>query len=140
MDQNIQSNLEVTYHNDALFPNGNGNTLVQSGAVLLDPQTGGVRAVVGGRGEHVFRGFNRATHIKAQPGSTLKPLAAYTPALEEDYEPDSMLQDEKVTYGDYTPTNVNDQYFGEVEMTKAVADSINAPAVWLLDQIGLKKG
>ncbi|MDQ0184400.1 transglycosylase domain-containing protein [Cytobacillus kochii] len=140
MDQNIQANLEVTYHNDSLFPNGNGSTLVQSGAVLLDPQTGGVRAVVGGRGEHVFRGFNRATHIKAQPGSTLKPLAAYTPALEEGYEPDSMLQDEKVTYGDYTPTNVNDQYLGEVEMTKAVAESINAPAVWLLDQIGLTKG
>ena len=55
-------------------------------AVLLDPKTGGVRGLVGGRGDYVFRGFNRATHIKAQPGSTLKPLAVYTPALEEGYK------------------------------------------------------
>ena len=61
-------------------------TLVQSGAVLLDPETGGIRGLVGGRGDYVFRGFNRATHIKAQPGSTLKPLAVYTPALESGYE------------------------------------------------------
>ena len=88
MDQNIQSTLEEVYKQDSLFPAGKGGTLVQSGGVFLDPKTGGVRGLVGGRGDYVFRGFNRATHIKAQPGSTLKPLAVYTPALEAGYQND----------------------------------------------------
>ncbi|MBT2689514.1 PBP1A family penicillin-binding protein [Bacillus sp. ISL-47] len=140
MDQNLQSSLEKVYDKDSIFPPGMNGEIVQSGAVLMDPQTGGVRGLVGGRGEHVFRGFNRATHIKAQPGSTLKPLAVYTPALEEGYSPTSMLKDEPVTYGDYTPANASGQYSGEVSMYKAVEDSINVPAVWLLNEIGLDKG
>ncbi len=142
LDQNYQTSLENVYNNDGLFPsNANDGTLVQSGAVLMDPATGGIRALVGGRGEHVFRGFNRATQMKAQPGSTMKPLAVYTPALQSGYDVDSMLKDEKITYkGNYTPTNVGGVYSGEVPMYKAVANSINAPAVWLLDQIGIDKG
>lgn len=140
MDQNIQSGLEKVYARDSIFPRGMNNEIVQSGAVLLDPQTGGVRGLVGGRGEHVFRGFNRATHIKAQPGSTLKPLAVYTPALEEGYLPTSMLKDEPVSFSDYKPENASGQYTGEVSMYKAVEDSINVPAVWLLNEIGLDKG
>ncbi|PWW25880.1 penicillin-binding protein 2A [Cytobacillus oceanisediminis] len=140
MDQNLQSSLENVYVRDSIFPPGMNGEIVQSGAVLMDPQTGGVRGLVGGRGEHVFRGFNRATHIKAQPGSTLKPLAVYTPALEEGYSPTSMLKDEPVTYGDYTPANASGKYSGEVSMYKAVEESINVPAVWLLNEIGLDKG
>ncbi|WP_080845973.1 transglycosylase domain-containing protein [Cytobacillus gottheilii] len=140
LDQNLQSGLEHVYSRDSLFPQGRGGELVQSGGVLLDPATGGVRALVGGRGEHVFRGFNRATHIKMQPGSTLKPLAVYTPALEEGYTGESMLKDELQTYGDYRPENASKQYAGEVTMKKAIEQSINAPAVWLLNEIGLDKG
>ncbi|KAB2335873.1 transglycosylase domain-containing protein [Bacillus mesophilum] len=140
LDQNLQSGLELVYSRDSLFPQGRGGEIVQSGGVLLDPATGGVRALVGGRGEHVFRGFNRATHIKMQPGSTLKPLAVYTPALEEGYTGDSMLKDELQTYGDYQPENASKQYAGEVTMKKAIEQSINAPAVWLLNEIGLEKG
>ncbi|XTP52773.1 PBP1A family penicillin-binding protein [Niallia sp. Krafla_26] len=140
MDQNLQSSLEKVYNNKANFPTGKGDTLVQSGAVLLDPKTGGVRALVGGRGDYVFRGFNRATHMKVQPGSTLKPLAVYTPALEEGYEPTSVLKDEKMTFADYAPTNVTGTYQGEVPMYKAVEQSINLSAVWLLNEIGLEKG
>ncbi|QVY59829.1 transglycosylase domain-containing protein [Cytobacillus gottheilii] len=140
LDQNLQSGLELVYSRDSLFPQGRGGEIVQSGGVLLDPETGGVRALVGGRGEHVFRGFNRATHIKMQPGSTLKPLAVYTPALEEGYTGESMLKDELQTYGDYQPENASKQYAGEVTMKKAIEQSINAPAVWLLNEIGLEKG
>lgn len=140
LDQNLQSALENVYAKDSLFPKGKNKTLVQSGAVLLDPKTGGVRGLVGGRGDHVFRGFNRATHMKAQPGSTMKPLAVYTPALEENYHYSSMLVDEKMSFGDYAPENYSKTYQGKVEMYKAIEDSINVPAVWLLNQIGLKKG
>ncbi|EUJ47920.1 transglycosylase domain-containing protein [Paenilisteria rocourtiae] len=141
LDQNYQAALESTFENDSLFPSNSADgTLVQGGAVLMDPESGGVRALVGGRGKHVFRGFNRATQMKAQPGSTMKPLASYVPALEEGWKVDDMLQDEKTTYGKYTPTNVGGVYRGEVPMYTAVAKSINAPAVWLLDKIGLQKG
>lgn len=142
LDQNYQTSLENTYSDSSLFPSAaSDGTLVQSGAVLMDPATGGIRALIGGRGEHTFRGFNRATQMRAQPGSTMKPLAVYVPALEAGWKVDSMLKDEKTTYkGNYTPTNVSGTYQGEVPMYQAVANSINAPAVWLLDQIGIKKG
>lgn len=52
-------------------------------------------AVVGGRGTHIFRGYNRAYQIKRQPGSTLKPIAVYTPALENGYSYDSSLVNKK---------------------------------------------
>ncbi|SFB13379.1 MULTISPECIES: transglycosylase domain-containing protein [unclassified Bacillus (in: firmicutes)] len=136
MDQNLQGGLEQVYQRNSLFPGRS----VQSGAVLLDPASGGVRGLVGGRGETVFRGFNRATHIKAQPGSTLKPLAVYTPALEEGYNYNSNLIDKPLTFDNYKPENFSKTYAGEVPMYEAVEKSLNIPAVWLLDQIGLNKG
>jgi penicillin-binding protein 2A len=140
MDQNIQSSLEVVFKQDHLFPNGKDETLVQSGGVLIDPETGGIRALVGGRGDYVFRGFNRATHIKAQPGSTLKPLAVYAPALTVGYKTTSILKDEEMVFGDYAPQNFSRTFQGEVPMYEAVAQSLNMPAVWLLNEIGLDKG
>jgi penicillin-binding protein 2A len=140
MDQNLQSTLEKTFARDSLFPRSYDGTLVQGGAVLLDPETGGVRGLVGGRGEQVFRGFNRATQIKVQPGSTMKPLAVYTPALEKGYKIDSMLEDKPFKKGDYEPKNFTKTYRGEVPMYEALEDSLNVPAVWLLDKIGLENG
>lgn len=140
MDQNIQTGLENVYSRNYLFPRGMGGTLVQSGAVLMDPASGGVRALVGGRGEHVFRGFNRATQLQAQPGSTMKPLAVYTPALEKGYNYSSVLDDEPISFGNYKPENFSKTYSGKVPMYKAVEESLNIPAVWLLNQIGLDNG
>ena len=140
MDQNIQSSLEKVFNQGSLFPDGKDETLVQSGSVLLDPKTGGIRGLVGGRGDYVFRGFNRATHIKAQPGSTLKPLAVYTPALESGYETTSILKDEEMVFGDYAPQNFSRTFQGEVPMYEAVAQSLNMPTVWLLNEIDLDNG
>jgi penicillin-binding protein 2A len=140
MDQNLQTVLEKTYKRDSLFPGRKSGVMVQSGAVLLNPETGGVLGLIGGRGETVFRGFNRATHLKAQPGSTMKPIAVYTPALEEGYHATSLLVDEPTSFGDYKPENFSKKYQGEVPLYEAVEKSLNVPTVWLLDQIGLKKG
>jgi len=140
LDQSLQTELEKVMNNESLFPKGKGDTLVQSGSVLMDPASGGVRALVGGRGEHVFRGFNRATQLKAQPGSTIKPLAVYTPALEEGYTFDSELIDEPTTFGEYKPENFSRTYQGKVQLYKALEESLNIPAVWLLNKIGIDKG
>ncbi|NYE06698.1 penicillin-binding protein 2A [Bacillus niacini] len=140
LDQNLQAGLEKVNNNKSLFPRSSGERMVQSGSVLMDPASGGVLALVGGRGEHVFRGFNRATQLKAQPGSTIKPLAVYTPALEEGYTFDSELVDEPTTLGEYKPENFSKTYQGKVQMYKALEESLNIPAVWLLNEIGLEKG
>ncbi|XJZ28083.1 transglycosylase domain-containing protein [Bacillota bacterium Lsc_1132] len=139
LDQTMQAAAEKTYQNDALFPKGS-DRFVQSGAVLEDPKTGGIRAIVGGRGDHTFRGYNRASQLKAQPGSSFKPIAVYTPALEQGWKLTDMLQDKPMRFGDYEPSNYNQQYSGEVPMYQAVMESKNVPAVWLLNEIGLEKG
>ncbi|WP_059170367.1 transglycosylase domain-containing protein [Bacillus sp. FJAT-27445] len=140
LNPDLQTAMEKVYQRDWLFPRGRGGEIVQSGSVLISPQTGGVMAVIGGRGEYVFRGFNRATQLKAQPGSTMKPIAVYTPALEEGYTPESELLDEPTSFGEYKPQNATKRYAGKVPMYKAAEQSINVPTVWLLNEIGVSKG
>ena len=140
MDQNLQSGLEKVYSRNYLFPRGRGGTLVQSGSVLMNPASGGVRALVGGRGQYTFRGFNRATQLHAQPGSSIKPIAVYTPALEDGYHYNSELVDKPISFGNYKPENFDKTYQGQVPMYKALEESMNVPTVWLLNRIGLNKG
>ncbi len=143
LNQSQQQAMQTNFDNDAMFPaNAADGTEVQAASIGVSPTTGGVTAVVGGRGKHVFRGYNRATQITRQPGSTMKPLAVYTPALEAGYKFDSELVDKKKSYGTnhYTPKNYNNVYQGKVPMYEALAQSMNAPAVWLLNQIGVSRG
>lgn len=139
LDQEIQAQMEAVYENAANFPEPAVDGVApQSASVALDPNNGGVRALVGRRGEHVFRGYNFATQMKRSPGSTIKPLSVYSPALEAGYKPDSMLRDEPQSY--YDAKNYDGTFQGEVPMYQAVAQSLNLPAVWLLHEIGLDKG
>lgn len=143
LNQSQQQAMQTTFNNNYYFPaNAADGTKVQAASIGVSPSTGGVTAVVGGRGQHVFRGYNRATQISRQPGSTMKPLAVYTPALEAGYKFDSELVDKKKSYGanHYTPKNYNNVYQGKVPMYEALAQSMNAPAVWLLNQIGVNRG
>nr|WP_043933174.1 penicillin-binding protein 1A [Bacillus sp. EB01] len=140
LDPKMQTAVESSYKDNSLFQVGNSSDPVQSGAVLLDAKSGGIRALVGGRGEHVFRGYNRATQLKAQPGSIIKPIVSYTPALEEGWEITDMVKDEKMSFGNYEPSNYNGQYEGEVPMYEALMESKNVSAVWLLNELGIEKG
>lgn len=143
LDQGQQEAMQDTYDNDNNFPSTKADgTIVQSASIVVNPKTGGVTAVVGGRGTHVFRGYNRATQMRRQPGSTIKPIAVYTPALLHGYFYDSTLQDKLQSYGTnkYTPKNYDNTYSGSVPMYKALYESLNAPAVWLLSKIGVDTG
>ncbi len=140
LDPIVQSAMENTYRNDSLFPDSAPDQLVQSGAVIMDPSTGGVRGIVGQRGEHVFRGFNRATHLVRQPGSAFKPLMVYGPALENGYDAKSMLYDGPLDINGYKPNNSDHRTLGQVSLRDAVIHSRNIPAVWLLNEIGLQTG
>ncbi|HEU5139805.1 MAG TPA: PBP1A family penicillin-binding protein [Bacillales bacterium] len=137
---------EVSYQlfkDPSYFPGSDKEHPPQGALVLLDSETGGVLAVQGGR-NYVRKGINRVT-VKQQPGSTFKPLVVYGPALDTGkYEPYSLLKDQKVVYEasgqDYTPENYSGNYRGKMTMYDALRVSANAPAVWLLDQIGIKTG
>lgn len=140
IDPIVQRSIEAAYAIDELFPTNSGEELVQSGSVVVDPYTGGIRGLVGYRGKHYYRGFNRATQLKRQPGSAIKPLAVYAPALEKGYKPSSMIVDKKTNFNGYTPTNLNRVYQGSVSVYNALVHSINVPAVALLNEIGVETG
>ncbi|XIF20353.1 MAG: PBP1A family penicillin-binding protein [Acetilactobacillus jinshanensis] len=143
LNQKQQSDLQDNFKNPNNFPhNASNGAKVQAASIAMNPHSGGVTAVVGGRGKPVFRGYNRATQMTRQPGSTMKPLAVYTPALESGYSYDSSLLNEPKSYdhGTYKPKNYNNVYTGHVPMYKALAQSMNAPTVWLLNRIGVDKG
>ncbi|MFJ5760437.1 transglycosylase domain-containing protein [Neobacillus sp. NPDC093182] len=140
LNPTIQKATEEVYQNGNLFPESQEDQLLQSGAIFINPENGGIQALVGGRGEHTFLGFNRATQLIRQPGSTMKPLAVYTPALEQGYEIFDLLEDKPLDIGGYQPKNYDKQYRGQVTMYDAVVNSYNVPPVWLLNEIGLEKG
>ena len=140
LNPTIQNAAEEVYQNDNLFPQSQSDQLIQSGGIFINPSTGGISALVGGRGDHTFRGFNHATQLIRQPGSTMKPLAVYTRALEKGYNPFDLLEDQPLNLDGYQPYNYDKQFRGRVTMYEALIHSYNVPAVWLLDQIGLQEG
>lgn len=85
IDSGMQKNLETQYNNEANFPNSrtgaNGIVQPQSAMVILDYRTGQIKSLIGGRYVKGKRTLNRATTPK-QPGSTIKPLSVYTPAID----------------------------------------------------------
>ncbi len=139
---NIQAQKAAytAFNNSSYFRGTNPNVSPQ-GAFVLMSKDGAVLAVQGGR-DYVSGGYNRVNVLR-QPGSSFKPLAVYGPALDSgNYQPFSMLQDKQVVYknyGNYAPKNYNGVYNGQMSMYDAVTVSQNAPAVWLLDQIGISR-
>ena len=143
LDQNYQANMQVIYENKSLFPSAEDGTHAESGSVALEPKTGGVRGVVGrvaGDDKAGFRNFNYATQSKRSPGSTIKPLVVYSPAVEAGWALNKELDNHTMEYGDYKVDN----YAGiktspEVPMYQALAESLNLPAVATVKQLGIDK-
>lgn len=140
LNQQDQKHLQTDFDNPAMF---NYNTDAQAASVILNSKTGGVRAVVGAREDtHTFRGFNYATQSKLSPGSAIKPIAVYAPALERGYSIDTMLPNTTRTFGTnhYSVHNALDVQTADVPMYSALAHSYNVPAVYLLNKIGVNAG
>lgn len=144
LDQNYQSTMQTDFADSSLFPyDADDGTRAQGASIAIDPKTGGVTALVGGRNDsHVFRGYNRATQLVRSPGSTIKPLAVYAPALQHGYHYDSMVEDKHQSYGSnkYSPKNATGTYQGKIMLYQALAESKNTTAVWLLNKIGVSEG
>lgn len=110
------------------------------GAMTVMDYEGHVKAIVGGIGEKTRnRAFNCATDAKRQPGSTMKPISVYAPAIESgliNYS--SILNDTKATYGKWSPKNAGGGYSGNMTAQKAIERSINTIPVALANKMGVQ--
>ncbi len=118
--------------------NGNGTYALQASAVCIDNGSGLVTAIVGGRTqEGISTDYNRAFLSFRQPGSAIKPLVVYTPALERGYTASSTVQDTKEEDG---PANSGGGYSGAISLRTAVEKSKNTVAHKLLRELTPETG
>ena len=106
----------------------------QGAVIALDAATGAVRAMVGGR-DYRSSPFNRAVLARRQPGSAFKPFV-WAAALEAGVGPDDMVLDAPIRLGNWSPSNFERRFAGEVSLEEALVHSINTAAVRLLQQAG----
>ncbi|MGN1230811.1 MAG: transglycosylase domain-containing protein, partial [Anaerotignum sp.] len=111
---------------------------LQAAMVIMDQSNGEVKALVGGRGEKPGDSvFNRATQALRQQGSTMKPLAAYAPAIDTGLlMPGSIIVDEPVTYGSWSPKNWDGKYIGPTTVRQGIWHSMNVLAVKAFTMVG----
>ncbi len=148
VDPEIQAKMDAVFQDAENFPGGLGNdgTYPQASMVLMDPYTGHVKALYGGRGEK--EGdlvLNRATQTYRSPGSAIKPITVYSPALEyglitpitvvDDVPKDFTVRDT----GEGWPYNENRKYSGHVTILTGIAKSLNTVAVDVLTRVGTQR-
>ena len=139
MDTKLQAQCEkLMADKDSFPPNAKDGTKVEGALLVLDSKTGAARAVVGGREYTARMGLNRATDARRQPGSTIKPALVYGPAIDRyGYNPATPILDEPVDFNGYKPENSGGNFHGWVTMRQALTNSINIPAVKILNDVGL---
>ncbi len=152
LDRDIQKAAEkaVAEHMDKEFPLDQGKEQPQVALVVLENETGYIKAMVGGRKHSRTLELNRAWYnpeagcCARQPGSAFKPLAVYIPALTNGYTAASVIDDWPVTYktptGAWMPRNYDHRYKGLTTLRESVRRSVNTVAVKLLDEVGVKEG
>ena len=148
VDMNIQNRLEEEYAKEKYIIKGreknSDGTLLnehsQSGMAIVDYKTGNVVAVAGGFGEKTSAGWNRATQMQKQTGSSIKPLADVAPALQEKIITAATVYDDSSTrFGkNYEPKNYNG-FKGLINIRSFIRTSQNIPAVKIMVELTPKK-
>ncbi len=146
LDPVVQSSLNKVFTDAKYAFSGKENTKVQGAMTVLDYE-GHVKGIVGGLYEKTEnRGLNRATMSPRQPGSTIKPLSAYTPAIENDLITYSTIVDDKKTVYyegkeyEWFPVNwYKDGYRGKMNIEYALRNSVNTIPVQLVDLLTPQK-
>ncbi|WP_391209037.1 PBP1A family penicillin-binding protein [Psychrobacillus sp. L4] len=137
LQPNAQKQVEASLNSD-IFPNKE----IQSAVAVIDTKTGAIAAVGGGRNYGAERGFNYAQDMKLRsPGSTIKPLLDYGPAIEFlKWSTGQTIVDDKITYTntDQVIRNFDGKYKGAMTMREALYNSRNVPAVKTLKEVGTK--
>lgn len=139
IDPKIQSAMTNVFETRSNFPAAIDDKVLQAGMVVTDPHTGQIKGIIGGLGQKKdIQGFNRATQSYRQPGSSIKPLAVYAPAVDMGKITESdIVKDEKITIDKWTPKNAYSGFKGNMTVKEAVARSANIPAVKVLEQVGV---
>ena len=149
MDPFVQQTLEEVFEDDSNFPRVASAVKPECSMVVTDPKTGNILGLVGGRGEKsISRAFNIATMAKRSPGSSIKPLTVYAPALDAGLitygtivDDTPFMFNEKTTAAGnikYTayPANLPAVYKGLTTINSAVERSVNTIAMKVLDMVG----
>ena len=136
MDRKIQSAMEDVFENPDNFPGGASKA--QAAMVIIDPRNGGIKGIIGGKGQKTdSRGLNRATQTRRQPGSSIKPLSVYGPAIDKKVlNPSTILLDEPITIKDWSPKNSYSGFKGNITVKKAIEISANIPSIKALQKLG----
>ena len=128
----------TTVTRETRYAGGRVPDAAQGALVALDPRTGDIRALVGGRRSK--KGFNRAFNARRQPGSAFKPFV-YAAALRSGMTPATLVDDEPVEIAQgrkiWRPANYDDSYIGTITIAKALAVSSNAAAVRVSQSVGI---
>lgn len=132
LDDEVQKQLyDIANNENNYHTNSYGNTN-DSLLIMIDNET---YAVLGYAGKSDYD----LTNFVRQPGSTIKPILVYAPALEKGLvSPDTLILDEEINYGGYSPKNVGGKYYGYVSVEESICDSLNVPAVKTLDYVGIE--
>lgn len=139
----IQEKMETIFNDPETFKRVDEGIQPQSAMVVMDPYTGEVVGIVGGRGEKDGKlDFNRATQSKRQVGSSIKPLTVYAPAMDLGIINYGTMMDDTPVYmenmGRYWPSNSPNRYEGHISVNEAVIKSKNTTAVKLVkDSMGV---
>ena len=137
IDPDIQAQAEAVYEDESNlnYYSSNGQRL-QSAITIINNETGDIAAIVGRIGEKTInRGLNLATDAQRQPGSSIKPLTVYAPAVDMGLvSPITVISDYpyQVLNGKAWPVNVDGVYRGQVTVNRAVMESYNTVAVRVL--------
>ena len=141
IDVDVQNAAEEVYEDLDNIPKTDSTyQQLQSGIVIIDNETGDIAAIVGGVGQKEGSlTLSRATQSLLSPGSTIKPLAVYAPALEMGLiTPATVYDDTPFTFGSSPwPKNEDDTYHGLTNILTAMKRSTNTVAVKVLDDVGL---
>nr|WP_285876979.1 PBP1A family penicillin-binding protein [Fictibacillus phosphorivorans] len=138
LDPKAQAHTERVLSNDEFvkYP----SKKFKAGVALLDTKTGVIRALGGNRtsgDENIANGFNYATDTKRQPGSTIKPILDYGPAIEKlKWSTYKQIKDEELKIGDWEAGNWDDEFHGDVSMREALMHSYNIPAIKTFMEVG----
>jgi len=137
VDTKIQSIAEEVFRDSKKYALKGKDGKLMTGSITIMDYSGNVKALVGGIGEKTSnRGFNCATDAIRQPGSTMKPIAAYAPAIEQDLITySSIVNDTKTKYRDWSPKNWYGSYWGNITVQYALERSVNTIPVYLVNKM-----
>ncbi|MFC3038901.1 PBP1A family penicillin-binding protein [Virgibacillus xinjiangensis] len=136
LDKEAQEHVEYLLSDESpvTFPNED----IQAGMTVLDTSTGAIKAVGGARGGLENGGLNYAINVGHQPGSAIKPIAAYGPAIEyNNWSTYHQILDEPYSKGDWSPQNFDGQFHGWVSAREALTMSYNIPALKTIEEVGV---